>query len=151
MLPPERGIILTALLWSPVAGAGEAEVAWLVVMIARRKIASEVQHRHRDSTIARWQFEPLEERRLLAVATVTTLDDTVDFNDGVTSLREAIFAANTLSGADTIEFAPELTAAGPATILLTQGELAITDSLDDQRPRGGPADDRRLGERSDAG
>jgi CSLREA domain-containing protein len=75
------------------------------------------------------RMEPLEDRRLLAVVTVTTLDDTVDFNDGVTSLREAIFAANLVPGADTIEFAPALTAGGPATILLTQGELKITDSL----------------------
>jgi CSLREA domain-containing protein len=77
----------------------------------------------------RLRFEPLEDRRLLAVVTVTTLSDTVDLNDGVTSLREAIFAANIVPGADTIEFAPSLTAAGPATILLSQGELAITDSL----------------------
>lgn len=74
------------------------------------------------------RLEPLEDRHLLAI-TVTTLADTVDFNDGATSLREAIFAANTVPGADTIHFAPALTAAGPATILLTMGELAITDSL----------------------
>ena len=60
---------------------------------------------------------------------VTTLSDTVDFNDGVTSLREAIFAANLVPGADTINFAPTLTAGGPAKILLTSGELAITDAL----------------------
>ena len=77
----------------------------------------------------RLRLEPLEDRRLLAVVTVTTLADTVDFNDGVTSLREAIFATNTVPGADTIDFAPALTAGGPATILLTQGELVITDSL----------------------
>jgi hypothetical protein len=61
--------------------------------------------------------------------TVTTLSDSVDFNDGVTSLREAIFVANTVPGADTITFSAALTAAGPATILLTHGELKITDSL----------------------
>ena len=65
---------------------------------------------------------------MLAI-TVDTALDVVDANDGVTSLREAIFAANTLSGADTIEFAPELTAEGPTTILITQGELAIIDAL----------------------
>jgi CSLREA domain-containing protein len=77
------------------------------------------------------RFEPLEDRRLLSASpiVVTTLADTVDFSDGQTSLREAIFAANTVPGADTIEFAPSLTASGPARILLTQGELKIIDSL----------------------
>ena len=75
------------------------------------------------------RYEPLEPRRLLAVVTVDTLADTIDFNDGHTSLREAIFATNTVPGADTINFAPALTANGPATILLTQGELKITDAL----------------------
>jgi hypothetical protein len=77
----------------------------------------------------RLRFEPLEDRRLLAVVTIDTLDDTVDFNDGVTSLREALFATNLVGGADTIEFAASLTAGGPATILLTQGELKISDAL----------------------
>ena len=76
----------------------------------------------------RLRFEPLEDRRMLSI-TVNTLADSFDVNDGVTSLREAIFAANTVPGADTIDFAPSLTASGPATILLTQGELKITDSL----------------------
>ena len=75
------------------------------------------------------RIEPLEDRRLLAVVTVNTLDDTVDFNDGVTSLREAIFATNLVGGADTIEFAAALTSGGPATLTLTQGELPITDAL----------------------
>ena len=66
---------------------------------------------------------------MLAVVTVNTLDDTVSFADGVTSLREAIFATNLVGGADTIQFAAALTAGGPATITLTQGELAITDAL----------------------
>lgn len=75
------------------------------------------------------RYEPLEDRRLLAVVTVTTLADTIDFNDGFTSFREAIFAANTVAGADTIDFKLSLTAGGPATIVLTQGELKITDAL----------------------
>lgn len=75
------------------------------------------------------RYEPLEDRRLLAVVTVTTLTDTVDFNDGKISLREAIFATNTVPGADTINFATPLTAGGPATLLLTHREFAITDAV----------------------
>jgi len=75
------------------------------------------------------RFEPLEDRRVLAAITVTTLSDSTDLNDGLTSLREAIFAANLVAGAETINFAPSLTANGPATILLTEGELKITDAL----------------------
>ena len=81
------------------------------------------------SLFRRLRIESLEDRRLLAVVTVDTLADTVNFSDGVTSLREAVFATNLVGGADTIEFAAALTSGGPATILLTQGELAITDSL----------------------
>lgn len=69
--------------------------------------------------------EHLEDRRLLAVVTVDTIEDIVDLNDGRTSLREAIFATNTVPGADEIVFDFDR----PATILLTQGELQITDSL----------------------
>jgi hypothetical protein len=46
------------------------------------------------------RYESLEDRRLLAVLTVDTDQDVIDFNDGQTSLREAIFAANTVLGAD---------------------------------------------------
>ena len=42
----------------------------------------------------------LEDRRLLAVVTVNTVADSIDFTDGKTSLREAIFATNTVPGAD---------------------------------------------------
>ena len=73
------------------------------------------------------RYEPLEDRRLLAVVTVDTVEDIVDLNDGRTSLREAIFATNTVPGADEIVF--DFDFDGPATILLTQGELQVTDSL----------------------
>jgi predicted outer membrane repeat protein len=78
----------------------------------------------------RLALEPLEARRLLALVTIDTLADAVDAGDGVTSLREAILATNQAAGPDEIDFAASLTSpGGPATILLTQGELAITDSL----------------------
>jgi hypothetical protein len=82
-----------------------------------------------NSRQRRLRLELLEDRRLLAVVMVNTLSDTVDFNDGVTSLREAIFATNLVAGADMINFAASLTSGGPATILLTQGELKISDEL----------------------
>ncbi|MGI9457588.1 MAG: choice-of-anchor Q domain-containing protein, partial [Aeoliella sp.] len=81
----------------------------------------------RDGYARRLHCEALEDRRLLAVVTVDTVDDVVDLNDGVTSLREAIFATNLAPGADEISF--DFGIDGPATILLTAGELEITDSL----------------------
>ncbi len=75
----------------------------------------------------RLRIESLEDRRLLAVVTVNTIADSVDFNDGVTSLREAIFATNLVGGPDTIQF--DFGHDGPATIQLTLGELKITDPL----------------------
>ncbi|MGD9635508.1 MAG: choice-of-anchor Q domain-containing protein [Pirellulales bacterium] len=55
-----------------------------------------------------------------------------DYSRGDLSLREAIELANATrfkGVVDTITFDPALIADGPATILLTQGELKITDSL----------------------
>jgi hypothetical protein len=68
----------------------------------------------------RLRIEPLEDRRLLAVFTVTNLNDA---GDG--SLRQAIVDANNNAGADTVEF--DATAVG--TINLSTGELTITDAL----------------------
>ena len=77
--------------------------------------------------------EPLEDRRLLATITVTTLAD-VTANDGQVTLREAIQAANTDTsvdgstagaGDDTIVFNAGL--AGP--LALTQNELTITSNI----------------------
>jgi hypothetical protein len=72
------------------------------------------------------RFETLEDRRVMAVLTVDTPLDVVNLNDGLTSLREAIFAANIVPGADEIVFDISTRA---ATITLSQGELKITDSL----------------------
>jgi hypothetical protein len=74
----------------------------------------------------RLRIEPLEERRMLAAYLVNTEVDSVDPNDGFTSLREAIASANAAPGADTIDFDASL--AGK-TILLSGSELAITDGL----------------------
>jgi hypothetical protein len=102
---------------------------WFSFRRAFSRWASQPRSPKRQPLRRRLRFEPLEDRRLLALVTVTTLGDTVNFGDGVTSLREAIFATNLVGGADTIEFAASLTSAGAATLTLTQGELAISDSL----------------------
>jgi hypothetical protein len=86
------------------------------------------------------RFEPLEDRRMLAVITVDSLLDNFDPNspatDGVITLREAILAANTntavgdapagSAGGDTIDFAASLTG---GKIVLSGGELPITEAL----------------------
>ncbi len=71
--------------------------------------------------------EPLEDRRLLSVFTVTALSDrtVTKAGDLPGSLRQAIFDANSATGADTIKFASGLS----GTITLTAGELAITGSV----------------------
>ena len=83
---------------------------------------------HLGSRSRRLHVEPLEDRRLLAVATVDTHLDVVDIADGMTSLREAIASTNLAVGNDTIEFDPSLDG---AIINLVQplGELAISDSV----------------------
>jgi len=92
-----------------------------------------------DSRARRLRIEQLEDRRMLAAVTVSNNSDVVNGNvlddiaalianpgaDGI-SLREAILAANLEQGADTIDFAQSLNS---STILLTEGELSITDSV----------------------
>jgi CSLREA domain-containing protein len=73
------------------------------------------------------------ERQSIANLTlvVDTLVDESDgnFSNGDLSLREAISLANGSAGANTITFASALTSAGPATILLSLGEMVIRDTL----------------------
>jgi hypothetical protein len=67
---------------------------------------------------------------------VDTLEDESDHNyaRGDFPLREAIELANQYGSIDTIRFDASLTEAGLATILLTQGELAITDDVTIEGP-----------------
>jgi hypothetical protein len=72
-------------------------------------------------------FEPLEGRAVPATFNVTTPLDVVDANDGMLSLREAILAANSSNGADTI-----VVPAGTYTLLLAGADEdgALTGDLD---------------------
>ena len=75
----------------------------------------------------RMHVEQLEDRRLLAVFTVTNLDDGPVSGPGDLpgSLRQAIYDANTTPGADEIVWTPGLI----GTITLNAGELSITDDV----------------------
>jgi predicted outer membrane repeat protein len=52
-----------------------------------------------------------------------------DYSPGDFSLREALAIANIAPEQDTIEFSPNLTAGGPAKIVLTMGELQVLRSV----------------------
>lgn len=73
-------------------------------------------------------FESLESRRLLAVFSVTNLDDdpVAAAGDAPGTLRQALFDANATSEADTVNFQGGLT----GTITLTQGELSVIHPVD---------------------
>ncbi len=71
--------------------------------------------------------ESLEQRHLLTTFTVNALGDVLDPGDGVTTLREAVNQANAAGGADEINFDPDVISG--SFILLTEGEISITDSL----------------------
>ncbi|APZ92599.1 CARDB domain-containing protein [Fuerstiella marisgermanici] len=73
-------------------------------------------------------MELLEQRSLLSAISVSTLADSVDPADGVTSLREAVAAANERPGDDTITFDASLYADQPNVIRLTNGQLEISDT-----------------------
>lgn len=74
---------------------------------------------------ARLGLEVLEDRAVPAVFTVNTLADTIDNNPNVTSLREAVRAANARDGADEVQFATKLEGA----VILTSGRIRITSPL----------------------
>jgi hypothetical protein len=74
------------------------------------------------------RVEPLEDRTVPSSFTVTNL-----FDSGPGSLRQAIRAANANPGPDVIDFAPGL----QGTIVLTSGELSVTDAVTINGPGAG--------------
>ena len=88
--------------------------------------------KHRVNRARRNLLETLEDRRMLATITVTSLSN-VQADDGAVTVAEALLAANTDTsvdgstagdGADTIVFAPQVT----GTLTLTE-ELSITSEV----------------------
>ncbi|MCH2115057.1 MAG: hypothetical protein MK171_09135 [Pirellulales bacterium] len=79
----------------------------------------------------RLRIEPLEDRRLLAVFVVNTIEDLEDDTGPavIGSLRHAINLSNLLPNSDKIVFDDFLFENGPRTIELDMAELAITNPL----------------------
>src|SRR5262245_3979453 len=82
-----------------------------------RRKRKQFQRGDRGYMRRRPQLESLEERAMLATYTVDSTADTIA-TDSSTTLREALIAAYSNSGADTIDFAATLIASGPVTITL---------------------------------
>ena len=77
-------------------------------------------------------LEPLEDRRLRAVFTVSNLNDAsvAAPGDAPGTLRQAIYDANHTAGDDQIVFEAALTSEGPATINLSDaGQLSINSNV----------------------
>lgn len=83
---------------------------------------------HRRAYDRKLRIEQCEDRCMLAIFTVTDPGDGVVTGPGDQpgTLRQAVFDAEELDGADTIQFASNLNG---ATITLTQDELTITESV----------------------
>ena len=64
----------------------------------------------------------------MATFTVTTIEDIVDADDNLLSLREAVAAANASAAADAIQFSDTLSNDGPAVVVIEDGALLIEAS-----------------------
>ncbi len=90
---------------------------------SRRRLTRSLKQRGLRMTRKCLRLELLEDRRVLAALMVTSASD-----DGPGSLREAIVFANTMTDADEINFDASVFAT-PQTIVLTTGQLTITNPL----------------------
>ncbi len=111
---------------------GRGIQSWMTLLAksGTTKQKSQSRTRIRHTRGRKLRFENCEDRRMLATFTVNVDYDATapfDFTDNDVSLREAIERANNVSpGPDTINFAASLDG---QTILLTNGEMLITESL----------------------
>lgn len=97
-------------------------------MSSRSKKRSSKKQNVRSKTKRADSYQTLEARNLLATFIVSTVADTLDANDGLLSLREAIIAANDNDGPDQIEFS--IPGAGPHTIQPTTPLPVVTDTVE---------------------
>src|SRR5262249_40393540 len=87
-------------------------------------------HRNSRARQMRACFDVLESRQLFSTFTVTSTGDVTNAGDGVTTLREAIVAANAHSGPDNIVFSASVFPAGSTkTITLgSAGQVELSDT-----------------------
>ena len=109
--------------------------SWLqsLLGLSRRRRSKRIKTRRSQTDYVRLHVTRLEERIVLSTFNVTTFNDVIDGSDSVTSLREAVIAANSDSNADndTINLP-----AGTYTLSLTgtgedaaaTGDLDLTDT-----------------------
>ncbi len=90
----------------------------------------------RLTTSRRLRHESLDDRRMLAVIMVSTLEDTVDPSDGVVSLREAVAEANESDHEDIIRFDADLVR-NSGTIDLALGQINIRSAITIEGPGAG--------------
>ena len=74
-----------------------------------------------------FEFQEASDLNLIVDTLVDESDDS--FVPGDLSLREAVELANSFPSTDTIRFDPALSTSGPAEIVLSMGELAISDDV----------------------
>ena len=106
----------TAMCRSSISGECHSAASWMPTARVSARIDVGAYERSSDETLS------------FVVDTLADEDDG-EYSLGDRSLREAIEVAIAHPGVDTITFHPDLTAAGPATILLEHGEMVIPDSV----------------------
>jgi hypothetical protein len=74
-------------------------------------------------------IERLEDRKMMAVFTIDSLQDNTIAADNQTTFREAVVAAAANPGADILRFDSSLTQSGPARIELTQGSIEVNSDV----------------------
>ena len=95
----------------------------------RKRFSVASQRKTSSPTRRLLALQRLDDRRVLAAIVVTTVSDVIDANDGETSLREAIVAANATSESDVITFTGTAFNS-PTQIELSLGQLDILAPLD---------------------
>lgn len=108
--------------------------SWTTLLTKRGFRRKKRRTSHSLSYGRKFRFETCEDRRMLATYVVNHPGDFVDSNPNVTTLREAINAANSNTNPDAITFASNMVG---QTINITGSNLVITSRVTITGPAGG--------------